>query len=157
MLGGKRGLSTVVTTLIIVLISVLAVGIVWVVVRNLINSESFGVDVGVKCLNVYVEATAINCSSTGSSRICDVTLKRTGTGTNQIGGVKLVFRNATSGTNSPLINVAGNIEQLVGKKQTGINTTLPGVNQVDVTAFFSDAGNEHLCSQTNPFKTSYSF
>ena len=148
---GKRGLSTIVVTLIIILISLVAVGIVWVVVRNLINSGTQGVEVSSKCLNINVEATAVNCSSVGSSRICDVALKRTGTGSDAIAGVKLVFKNTTAGTSSLLVNVAGNIEPLVGKIQTGINTTLSGANRVEVTAFFKDAsGNDQICQQTNP-------
>jgi len=39
MKANKRGLSTIVVTLIIILISLVAVGIVWVVVNNLIKGE----------------------------------------------------------------------------------------------------------------------
>lgn len=147
----KRGLSTIVVTLIIILISLVAVGIVWVVVRNVINAGTQGVDVSSRCLNINVEATAVNCSSAGSSRMCDVQLMRSGTGSDAIAGVKLVFKNTTAGTSSSLVNVAGNIEPLVGKKQTGINTTLVSANRIEVTAFFKDtSGNDQICQQTNP-------
>jgi len=152
MLGDKKGLSTIVVTLIIILVSLVAVGIVWVVVRNLINAGTQGVDVSSKCININVEATAVNCSSVGVSRICDVTLTRTGTGSDTIAGVKLVFKNTTAQTSSPLISLLGNIQPLVAKTQTGINTSLTSVNRVEVTAFFKDAsGNDQICLQTNPF------
>lgn len=153
MFGDKRGLSTIVVTLIIILISLVAVGIVWVVVRNVIQGGTKTIESNANCITVDVEATSVNCSSAGVSRICDVTLQRSGTGTDAIGGVKLVFKNATAGTSSGLISVAGDIQPLLTKTQTGINTTISNVDTVEVTAFFRDAsGNDQICAQTNPFK-----
>jgi hypothetical protein len=158
MLRNKKGLSTIVITLLIVLISLVAVGIIWVVIKNLITSGTGGIEFSTKCLNTNIEITKVNCTSVGVSRICDVTLKRTGTGTDPIAGVKLVFKNETSGISSGLISVDGNIEPLIGKTQTGINTTITDVNRVEVTAFFKDAsGNEQLCSQTNSFSNPSGF
>jgi len=158
MFKNKKGLSTIVITLLIILISLVAVGIVWVVVKNLVSSGTGGVELSAKCLNTNIEVTKVNCSSVGVSRICDVVLKRTGTESSAIAGVKLVFKNEMSGESSSLINVAGNIEPLVGKTQTGINTTITGVDRVEVTAFFKDAsGNEQLCSQTSPFSNPAGF
>jgi len=153
MISDKRGLSTIVITLIIILISLVAVGIVWVVVRGVIQGGTAQIDITAKCLGVDIAATKVNCSSIGVSRICDVQLTRTGTGTDVIGGVKLVFRNITAQTSpSGLINVEGNIDPLVWKLQTGINTTLASVDNVQVTPFFKDAsGNDAICSQTNSF------
>ncbi len=157
----RKGLSTIVVTLIIILISLVAVGIVWVMVRGLINTGTQGVGVSSKCLNINVEATAVNCSNLGASRICDVQLMRSGTGSDAIDGVKLIFKNSTNGVSSSLISISGNIEPLVGKKQTGINTTIlntVGVNEVDVTAFFKDtSGNDQICSQTTPYSNSAGF
>lgn len=155
MLGNKRGLSTIVVTLIIILLSLVAVGVVWVVVRNLITGGSQNVEINTKCLSVTVEATKVNCSDGATNKICDVQLMRTGTGSDEIGGVKLVFKNETSGVSSSLINVAGNIEPLVGDKETGLDTGIlnaVGVNTVEITVFFQDAsGNEQICSETNSF------
>ena len=155
----KKGLSTIVVTLIIILLSLVAVGVVWVVVRNLITTGSEGIDISSKCLKINLEASKVNCSSVGVSRICDVRLTRSGTGTDALGGVKLVFKNSTSGTNSPLIDVAGDVPPLIPRTQTGINTTLPGVNEVDVTAYFLDqSNNQKFCDQqTMPFTTTSAF
>ena len=38
--GNSRGLSAVVTTLIIILLVIVALGIIWVVVKNILNKES---------------------------------------------------------------------------------------------------------------------
>jgi hypothetical protein len=155
MAENKRGLSTIVVTLIIVLLSLVAVGVVWVVVRGLINTGSQGVEINSKCLAVTVEASKVNCSNGAANITCDVTFTRTGTGSDAIAGVKLVFRDTVHGVNSNLISLSGNIEALVGKTQTGINTGVPianTLNDLDVTAFFTDSsGNEQLCSETNSF------
>jgi hypothetical protein len=148
----RRGLSTIVITLIIIVISLVAVGLVWVVVRNLINAGTGGLEINSKCLNIVIDPAKINCSNAGVSVMCDVQFTRTGTGNDVINGVKLVFRNSTSGASSNLISLSGNIEKLVGKKQTGINTSLlntQGVNTLEITAFFKDtAGNDQSCPQT---------
>ena len=156
---GKRGLSTIIVTLIIILLSLVAVAVVWVVVRNLITSGSEGIDISAKCLKTNLEATKVSCSTSVGIRYCNVTLSRTGTGIDALGGVKLVFKNSTTGTNSPLIDVAGDIQPLVGKIQPGINTTLPGVNEVDVTPYFQDVSNNpRLCDQqTTQFTTTSAF
>lgn len=148
----NRGLSTIVVTLIIILLSLVAVGVVWAVVNNLIKSGSEGVSVSSKCLNINIEATSVNCTD-GTTSICDVTMVRSGTEDAAISGVKIVFRNQTSGVSSNVTTVAGNIEPLVGKKQTGIDTGILGVTVVEVTPFFLDtSGKEQLCTQSSSFE-----
>ena len=91
MINSKKGLSTVVTTLIIILLVLVAIGTIWVVISNVISEGTQSADWAVKCLEVSVKATSVtNCISTS----CDVTLSRTGSG-DAINGVKLVFRNET--------------------------------------------------------------
>lgn len=151
MIKNKQGLSTIVVTLIIILLSLVAVGVVWAVVNNLIKGGTTGVEFGAKCLNTNVEATTMNCSG-ATTKICTVQLTRTGSETTSIGGVKLVFRNVTTGVNSALIDVPGDIASLVGIKiteDTGV-AVADGVNSVDVTPYFTDAsGKTQICSQTN--------
>ena len=49
----KKGLSTIVITLIIILISLVAVGIIWVVVRNVIQTGTEQVALGQFTLGAY--------------------------------------------------------------------------------------------------------
>ena len=139
----KRGLSTVVTTLIIILLVLVAIGIVWVVVRNIIQSGVEGVELSAKCLNVDVKATAVvNTSATDY----DVTLTRTASG-EEIAGVKLVFFNATGGSSS-VIDVSENIAPLATVTKS-VDGEIINSNKVEVTAYFKDtSGNEKPCSQT---------
>lgn len=144
----KKGLSTIVITLILILLSLAAVGIVWFVVNNILKSGSQGIDVGAKCLSLNVEATAVNCTGT----FCTVKLERTGTETEAIGGVKLVFKNESAGLTSSLFDSATNIESLKGNITT-YNTGIASVNKIEVTPYFKDAsGIVTLCSQTNSFE-----
>ncbi len=153
----KKGLSAIVVTLIIIVISLVAVGVVWVVVNNLLKSGTGGADIAQKCLNAVVDVTKVNCSNGATTKVCDVQFTRSGTGSDDLGGVKLVFKNATSGATSSLIKLDGNIEELIGKKQTGISTSILNANGVDTmeyTVYFRDASNtEQNCQSTKTFNT----
>ena len=143
-MSNKRGLSAIITTLLVVLLVLVAVGIVWVVISRLIRTGAEGVGVGARCLNIDVSVTAVNCNN---PEVCVVTLTRTGSDNDVIGGVKLVFSNETE--NSGVINKSGNIEKLVGKTITNLDSTLDAPDKLEVTVYLKDAsGNEQLCSQT---------
>jgi len=145
MIQNKKGLSAIITTLLVVLLVLVAVGIVWVVVRNVVTSGTEGVELGAKCLNVDVSATAVNCNNPAA---CVVTLERTGSETDAIAGVKLVFRDSDNTTSSSLIDEPGNVELLVGKIVT-VDSTLTAPDSLEVTPYFVDSsGNEQLCSTT---------
>jgi flagellin-like protein len=145
----KKGLSAIITTLLVVLLVLVAVGIVWAVVSNLIRGGAEDVELASKCLNVDVRATAVNCASASS---CVVTLERSGSNNDAIAGVKMVFRDATNSLSSAVIDEAGNIENLVGKSVTDVDSGVTAPDKIEVTVYFEDAsGNDKLCTQTNPF------
>lgn len=149
MFDNKRGLSTVVTTLIIILLVLVAIGIIWVVIRGVIEGGTEAADYAVKCLAVDVRATALNCSDINT---CTVTLNRKAGGEN-IEGVMLVFYNTTTATNTAPIEVPGNIAPLA-TITTAAQTTTGAIypNRIDVTAYFKDsAGNPQLCSQPSTY------
>lgn len=149
MLKEKRGLSTIVITLILILLSIVAVGLVWFVVNNIIKGQTKGIDIGTKCINVNIEPTAINCDD-ADPKVCDITFERSGTESGEIGGVKIVFRDTVAIKSSELIDESGNIQVLVGKTINDVNTGLTAPDRVEVTTYFKDAsGKEQLCSQTN--------
>ena len=143
----KRGLSAVITTLIIILLVIVAVGIIWVVVRNVIEEGATSIELSTKCLAVDTRATVVN-GTTGT--LYDVTLHRTAGG-DDIGGVKLVFFNSTD--NGGVIDSPGNIAPLGTVTRRGIDGEILNANKVEVTSYFTDAsGIEQLCSQTIPFE-----
>ena len=148
----KRGLSTIVTTLIIIVLVLVAIGIVWAVVRNVIQTGSGTLDISAKCLNIDVRASQANCSDGTPNKICQVTLVRTGTGNDVIAGVKLVFRNTTS---AKVYDAEGNIEPVAGRVLTNVPTGILSatfISKVEATVYFEDeSGVAKYCSQTTSF------
>jgi hypothetical protein len=147
-MNNKRGLSTIVTTLIIVALSLVAVGIVWVVVNNIVTKQTANIDYKAKCLDLEVRATSANCTIVGTNYACDVTLKRT-LGEEAIGGVRLVF---TDGTNS--LKQYDTAENLVTSKAYTAIDTAQIVKPTVVTAavYFKDTENvKQVCAGSTTF------
>ena len=142
----KRGLSLVITSLIIILLVLVAAGIIWVVVRDILQRGVEQIDYSAKCFDVNIEAkSVVNISLTNYS----VTLTRTASG-EAIAGIKLLFFNATADT-SDVIDVPGNIAPLATVTKN-VDGEILNSNKVEVTAYFEDeSGDEKLCSQTNVF------
>lgn len=156
MINNKKGLSAIITTLLVVMLVLVAVGIVWAVVSGVLRGGAEDLEYSAKCLNIDLRANAVVCTGADPD-VCDVTFERTGSEYDEIAGVKLVFRNSTE-ANSGIIdkddvaNLEGNIEHLAGKTVTEIPTNLVAPDSIEVTAYFEDAsGNEKLCAQTTTF------
>jgi len=154
MIKQKKGLSTVVTTLIIILLVLVAVGIIWIVVRGVIETGTSEIDYGAKCFSTDVRATSAACAAT-----CDVDLYRK-RGSDEIGGVYLVFHEDGAGETSEPYDAAGDIgilstSPLIGIAPVGI-TAVAGIDSVDVIAYYTDEqGEAFLCSsQINPYAIS---
>ena len=144
MIKNKKGLSTIVITVILVALVLVAIAIVWAVVKNLIGEGAENIEISSKCLHTDIQATTVDCSIPTA---CEITLTRTGTSTDEIAGVKLVFKNA-AGDSSNVLSEVGNIEALAGTtvtKDSGIS--IP--TSVGVTVYFVDSlGKEQLCTNT---------
>ncbi|MBL7059042.1 hypothetical protein ISS08_01160 [Candidatus Pacearchaeota archaeon] len=150
----KKGLSMIVSTLIIILLVLVAVGIIWVVARNLIQDGSEQIDISAKCLEVSLSASAVNCViNNATAETCAVTLERAAGG-EAIGGAKMVFQSA-DGLNNFIATYTGDITPL--GKVTEADIVVDGFNdsnKVEITPFFlDDSGNENLCS----LSTAYNF
>lgn len=156
MIGNKKGLSDIVITLLIVVLSLVAIGGVWFVVKNVLNNGSQQTDITAKCLRTEVQATKVVCDApiaTGNHQ-CTVSLVKTGT--DVISGVKLVFKNVTSGDqSSEAVDSAGDVAEIVGRDTAKVDTkvaTTKGLTSVEVVPYFTDtSGNVQLCQQRNPF------
>ncbi|MEK6828732.1 MAG: archaellin/type IV pilin N-terminal domain-containing protein [Nanoarchaeota archaeon] len=146
MISNKRGLSEVVTTLIIILLVLVAIGIVWAVVSNILQTGSEQTEISAKCLQVGVKATAASCTAGA----CSVTYKRSAGG-DDIDGVVIILSN---GQDSVQKDVAGNLAVQQTRTETGITETLtPDPNSVEVAAYFTDAsGNQQLCATIGTFE-----
>ena len=146
---GKKGVSDIIVSMIMIIIVLGAITIVWLLIRGFIGSGAEQISTGTECLEVDIKPTALDCVGSGNST-CDITVSR-GTGGNKIGGLKLVFTNSTA-TKNYIHDVPGDINILETKTVPGVATGIENANNVDVVVYFKDAsGKEQLCST----KTSY--
>jgi hypothetical protein len=145
----KRGLSAIVATLIIILLVLVAVGIIWVVVQNLLQEGAEQIDVSTKCIAVDVRAVGV-IPVVGEAGNYSVTLRRTAGG-ETMGGIKIVLFNDTA--NSGVLEFGIALTELQTATQpidTGGNVT--GADRLEYTVYFlDDSGNERLCPQTSPY------
>lgn len=139
MIHNKKGLSTVITTLIIILLVLVAVGIIWVVVRGVIDQGADQIDTSSACPLIDLRITGQSgCGVAGS---CTVDIERKSGGRDIDGVVSVVSSDSSSST--PLYTY-GNIPQL-GNQQVNANGIASG-NVVRVAAVFNDSqGNPQAC------------
>ena len=150
----KSGLSDVVTTLIIVLLVIVAIGIVWAVVGGLIRTGAGNVGFNQKCIDVDVTASA-KCPLSASPQLCDITFVRRDTSNYNIINAKVIMRTATvSGTPADL--ALGTNLVALGRYKYPTNQTLTGASKVssgEFTLSFNDEnGVEKFCSGTRPIE-----
>ncbi len=155
MMNNKRGMSAVVTTLIIILLVIVALGIIWVVVKNVINSGKEQVELADKCR--AIELTAITIDDTaGDGSMYDITISRTGAG-EEIAGIKIVLANTVDNTYSDVLEFGIALVALETKTATGLNLTdseVVSANKIEMTPYFlSDLGEVQICS--TPIETEF--
>ena len=85
--GGKKGLSTVVTTLIIILLVIIALGIVWIAVNNLLIKNSSKIS----GQNFFVDLELTKASKIGNE--ISLTIKRNA-GAGELSKIKFVFESS---------------------------------------------------------------
>jgi hypothetical protein len=153
----KKGISTIVVTVILVALSLVAVGVVWAVVSGVIGSSTSSAEIADKCLKAGIAATGVTCD-TATPAICSVTFERSGTNNEVISGIALVFKDTDAGTisekidNEDLAGLATNVERLVPKKIDLIPAKINTPSSVEVTVYFNDkSGNPVYCPTNQPF------
>ncbi len=141
MMENKQGMSAVVTTLIIILLVIVALGIIWVVVKNVIQSGVEQVEWAEKCRPVEIQAVKVNETTTPGTY--DVTLSRTGMG-DDIEGVKLLFANSTD--YGSIVEFGEPIPQLETKTRE-VEAGIISATELQMTPYFlDDLGEVHLCA-----------
>ena len=154
MISNKKGLSAIVTTMLIVLLVLVAVGIVWAVVSGLLQSGTGEIEIGAKCLNVDVKATSVDCTAPAA---CIVVVERTGSSSEAIGGIMVVIKDSAAGIGTDVEDEPDNMLPLATKSLLNtIDTTTPVLlanpDLVEVTVYFDDSsGIAHLCPQPSSF------
>lgn len=150
----RKGLSTIIVTVLLIGLTIVAVGIVWAVVNSTLQRGSQSTDLGVKCLDIQVTATSVTSCAGALPTTCVVRLERTGSRDDVISGVKLVFENASgSRTVTPLdAGAAGQLTQLGNSVTSALSAGISAPSKVETTVYFTDAsGNIQYCPQPNIF------
>ncbi|HED05162.1 MAG TPA: hypothetical protein ENI61_00590 [Ignavibacteria bacterium] len=146
MRNNKRGISSIVVSLMMIVLVLVAVSVIWYSVKTILKGGTEQINQGTKCLKIDVTTTNLICNGTNNDT-CSVTVTRN-PGGEDIAGIKLVFTNST-GTKNYVYDVPGNIAPLEAKTESGINTNVSNANNVKVVIYFKDAaGKEQLCSTT---------
>ncbi len=116
----KKGVSTVIVTVILITLSLVAVGIVWAVINSIIKQKSENIETGgAVTLNLKVDKVAV-----GANGGIDVGISR-GAGEGALGGVAIVI---SDGTNSQVI-----------EKQEVINpleTKIYSISDAELTVYY---------------------
>ena len=153
MKNNKKGLSTIVATLLIILLTLVAVGIIWIVIKNVIIGGTDDVDYQTKCLATEVKATKVTNATADNFAVTFTTE----TGKYEIGGVNIVFTNA-EGVGNVVYDLRANATYPMTALSTSTVTinvptaTLPNPNKVSIVAYFlSDSGEEQICTTASQF------
>lgn len=141
----KRGLSAVVATLIIILLVLVAVGILWAVINNVIEGGSETIEYNQLCAEVDFREIEVSESTGG---VYDVRFQRGTTG-EEIDGLTIVLRNEagnSSGTLDFTENIDGGLNEETMTFDTGGSVT--NANEMIYSAYFiDDSGNKHSCTE----------
>jgi len=156
MMRNNRGLSTVVTTLIIVLLVLAAVGLIWGPIKSLLTNSASSLD-QTKCFNLNIKITKAKLAN-GSTTNYSVTLKRFDAASNvKNAGVKLIFYNNTESSNTIDFNDDVNGGKYFGSPQVytaKINGNVTNATKIEVLPYYidEDTGNKQVCSTSAEFK-----
>ena len=92
-MNNKKGLSTVVSTLIIILLVFISIGIIWMVIKKVIETGAENINFQAKCREISIKSTSLDCDTSVNPQTCDVGIQREAGG-DPIAGVKIVLNTA---------------------------------------------------------------
>lgn len=155
----KKGLSDVVTTLIIILLAIVAIAIVWFVVQNLLEKQSTNINYNTKCLGIDIQATkmelvnvVVGIPPAPTTADVQLTLERMpGSTQEEVDGVLITIADNTGNkAETPTDNVFAKRKitlDVTGVTLSGGLTTLTA----EVAPYFldeDDATLKHFCTAT---------
>lgn len=137
----KKGISDVVTTVLIILLVVAAVAIIWSFVSRPLQQSGQALETSTNCLQISLAPTACSINSSDSAGKATATYKWN-SGSATISGVKVVFE-LKDGTNDV---VTGTAPAGVGSTQRAISTK-SNATAVSVAAVITGSdGKDATCS-----------
>jgi len=142
----NKGLSTVVTTLIIILLTIVAIMIIWGVVKGLLDNNSSTIDKSTMCLEIDIQATKV-VSIDALNGSYNVTVARTSGGKDIIEGIEIVLQSDSDASDVTLIE--GAFAPMKIGTYTVTKAGLTNVSKAIVSAYFTDTkGEKQRCPET---------
>ena len=145
----RKGLSEIIITLIMIVLSLVAVGIVWIIVSNVLNQGSEDISSSTGGLYVGAEIKSVNVESDGDLL---VKVKRS-SGEGDVTGINFIV---SDGENSKIINISQSIDLLEEKTFTIPKLSLSGiafVKEVSIAPITTDAsGKENAGEAIDAFE-----
>ena len=142
----KKGMSGVITTLIIILLVFVAIAIIWVVIKNVIIKGTSQVELSGKCREVDLTVKRVVVEAAGDNEWdnYDITLSRGASGENST-GVKFVLSNGTH--YSEPIDFDYKFTPLATQTNSDLNNlNVSNATQIEMTAYFdNNKGGVDLC------------
>ena len=141
----KRGLSAIVATLIIILLTLVAVGIIWAVVRNILQSGAEEVELGQFTLDLQIKAVQVEDGDV------TIVLIRRNQGQGEFVGMNFIF---SDGQNSEIIRENISLQELEEKTFTFTLTTIStsALKSVSVSPIYrTSSGKETIGSISDMF------
>jgi len=139
----NKGLSTVVATLIIILLVLVAVGIMWVVIRNVIQKGAEEIELGQFTFDLSIKSAYIEGNDV------KVTVRRS-SGEGEMVGVKFIF---SDNLNSFIADRNVPLESLEVRTFTFNSTEVGGIDTVQTVSvapiYKLESGNEKVGSVTD--------
>ena len=154
----KRGLSAIIATLLIILLTLVSVGIIWVVIRNVVEDSAGQIEISQKCISVQLSAVAVN--ETVTPGVYDVTLSRGSDSEGDLGVKVNVFQGSSLSSGVIDFGIFGELDSPgTLTRQIDTNTApatlVAGGDNIEFTVFFVDAeGTNQFCSQSGEFNFS---
>lgn len=128
MIRNKKGLSEVVTTLIIILLVLVAIGIIWVVVQGLIKTNTGQINLLAECPQLVISASTSDTDSPYT-----VSISRSDSTGKEITGYKFLVTGDTSATASGTAT-AVNTKTSFGSDDFEVTTSVTNPVKIDVYA-----------------------
>lgn len=94
----NKGLSQIVTTLIIILLVFVALGVIWMVVQNLLDESTNKIADSTKCMALDIDVKRVQNSTTGYN----ITFYRGTAGTEDSVGLKIVLNDVNGNPTEPI-------------------------------------------------------
>ncbi|RLG10214.1 hypothetical protein DRN73_08385 [Candidatus Pacearchaeota archaeon] len=142
MLKNKQGISGIVLTIIMIGFVLVAAGIVWAVISNILQHQKGSIDISDKCMGIIINPTSLSCSG----GVCNVTLERgLGSSTDEIGGAEVIVSDGTNSASSGKID-----GDVVTSKKISITTDI-SATEADVKIYLKVEGEDKFCSQISSY------